>query len=80
VIAGSDVIFVMDIPQLVQLRKRFPEARARTFLLTCLAPSTPLEVGDPINGDESVFEACFNHISSAADPIVRVLAESAATP
>ena len=76
VVAESDVIFVMDIPQVVQLRQRFPEAGARTFLLTCLAPWTPLEVGDPIDGDPSVFEACFNHISTAADPIVSVLSES----
>ena len=76
-VADSDVIFVMDIPQLVQLRKRFPEARARTFLMTCLAPSTPLQIDDPVFGDESAFEACFNHISSAAGPIVRALSEAA---
>jgi protein-tyrosine-phosphatase len=74
------VIFVIDIRQLVQLRKRFAEAGARTFLLTCLAPSTPLQIDDPVVGDESAFEACFNQISSAADPIVRALSESTTSP
>ena len=66
----------MEIPQLVLLRKRFPAAAGRTFLLTCLAQPTPLEINDPIDGDDALFEACFNHISRAASPIVRVLAES----
>jgi glycosyltransferase involved in cell wall biosynthesis/protein-tyrosine-phosphatase len=69
-VAESDVIFVMDIPQLVTMRQRFPEARSKTFLLTCLAADAPLEIRDPVDGDESRFEACFDHISSAASPIV----------
>jgi protein-tyrosine-phosphatase len=79
VVAESDVILVMDVPQLVVLRKRFPEASARTFLLTCLAPETPLEVGDPVQGDEEVFELCFNHISTATGPIVKILKGSIPT-
>jgi len=69
-VAESDVIFVMDIPQLVTMRQRFPEARSKTFLLTCLAADAPLEIRDPVDGDESRFEACFDHISHAVSPIV----------
>lgn len=72
-VASSDVIFVMDVHQLLVMRRRFPEARARTFLLTCLAPEVPLEVRDPVDGDESVFHACYDHISKAVRPIVSVL-------
>jgi protein-tyrosine-phosphatase len=72
-VTESDVIFVMDVPQLVLLRRRFPEAGDRTFLLTCLAPRTPLEVRDPVFGDEAKFETCFNHISLATGPIVTIL-------
>jgi glycosyltransferase involved in cell wall biosynthesis/protein-tyrosine-phosphatase len=72
-VADSDVIFVMDIHQLLQMRRRFPEARAKTFLLTCLAPDAPLEVRDPVAGDQSVFQACYDHISRAVRPIVGVL-------
>jgi glycosyltransferase involved in cell wall biosynthesis/protein-tyrosine-phosphatase len=75
-VAESDLIFVMDVPQLVVFRKRFPQARAKTFLLTCLAPDAPLEIDDPVDGDESVFQACFDHISRATDPIVHLLSQA----
>lgn len=74
IVAASDVIFVMDIPQLLALRQRFPEARRKTFLLATLAPETPLEVRDPIDGDESVFQACYDHITRAVRPVAGVLA------
>jgi protein-tyrosine-phosphatase len=75
-VAKSDVIFVMEIPQLLALRRRFPEARAKTFLLSCLAPETPLEIRDPVDGNESVFEACFDHITRAVRPVIGVLSHS----
>jgi protein-tyrosine-phosphatase len=78
-VAESDVIFVMDIPQLVTITRRFPAARGKTFLLTCLAPDAPLEIGDPVDGDESRFQACFDHISQAARPIVGTLRATAIT-
>ena len=77
VIARSDVVFVMDVPQLLDLRRRFPDARAKTFLLTSLAPETPLEIRDPVDGDESVFHACFDHITRAVRPLAGVLLQSA---
>jgi L-malate glycosyltransferase len=72
----SDVIFVMDVPQLVVMRRRFPEARAKTFLLSSLAPATPLDIRDPVDGDEPVFQACFDHISRAVNPLVRLLSDT----
>jgi protein-tyrosine-phosphatase len=76
-VAASDLIFVMDIPQLVTIRKRFPEASGKTFLLTSLAPEALMEIEDPFEGGESVFQACFDHISRAVGPIARVLSGSA---
>ncbi len=76
-VATSDVIFVMDIAQLSAMRQRFPEARAKTFLLSCLAPKSALEVRDPFDGNESLFQACFAHISECVRPIVSQLAEGA---
>jgi protein-tyrosine-phosphatase len=73
-VATSDLILVMDIPQLVTLRQRFPDARNRTFLLTCLAPDTPLEVADPVDGDEGMFHRCFEHITRATRPVIRAIA------
>lgn len=76
-VATSDVIFVMDVPQLLMLRQRFPEARAKTFLLSSLAPETALEIHDPVDGDDPVFEACFDHITRAVDPVIGALSRSA---
>ena len=72
-VAASDLILVMDVWQLVELLRRFPEARDKTFLFTCLAPGVPLEVQDPVNGDRAMFEACFDHITQAAAPLVRAI-------
>ena len=74
-VGASDVIFAVDLIQLVALRLRFPDAHQKMFLLTCLAPATPLEIADPINGDEQAFQICFAHITKAVDHIRRVIAE-----
>ena len=75
-VESADVIFAADALQLTAIRRRFPAARAKTFLLSCLAPSTPLEVRDPIDGDDRVFAACFIHILDAIHPIARTLMTS----
>jgi protein-tyrosine-phosphatase len=76
-VADADAIFVMDVPQLVVMRRRFPSARRKTFLLTCLATGDALEVRDPVDGDAPVFQACYEHIVRAVRPIVQVLGEPA---
>jgi protein-tyrosine-phosphatase len=73
-VANADAIFVMDVPQLVVMRRRFPSARHKTFLLTCLAVDDALDVRDPVDGDAPVFQACYEHIVRAVRPIVHVLA------
>ncbi|HEU4891310.1 MAG TPA: glycosyltransferase [Vicinamibacterales bacterium] len=75
-VRASDVIFVMDIAQLVAMHDRYPEARTRTFLLTSLAADAPLEIADPVDGDEVRFQVCFDHISTAVRPIVHTLCGS----
>jgi glycosyltransferase involved in cell wall biosynthesis/protein-tyrosine-phosphatase len=70
----ADVIFVMDVPQLVALKRRFPVARHKTFLLTCLANDEPLEIRDPVNEPPSVFHRCYEHISDAVRSLAPVLA------
>jgi protein-tyrosine-phosphatase len=73
-VASADAIFVMDVPQLVAMRRRFPAARSKTFLLTCLAADAALDVRDPVDGDALVFQDCYAHIARAVQPIVHVLA------
>ena len=73
-VARADAIFVMDVPQLLAIRRAFPDAARKTFLLTCLAADVPLEVRDPVNGDAPLFQSCYEHISRAVGPLVQVLA------
>jgi glycosyltransferase involved in cell wall biosynthesis/protein-tyrosine-phosphatase len=74
-VATSDVVFVMDLDQLRLMQNRFPDARAKVFLLSCLAPEWPLEVRDPFGGEAARFEACYAHIAASIRPIVRLLAQ-----
>jgi protein-tyrosine-phosphatase len=76
-VARADVVFVMEIAHWTAVRRRFPDARQRTFLLSSLAPGTPLEVEDPFGGTEEEFTTCFNHISSALTPLTTCLAQYA---
>jgi protein-tyrosine-phosphatase len=76
-IENADVIFAADLLQLTAINRQFPQARAKTFLLACLAPATPLEVSDPIDGDERVFANCFIHILDAVYPIAHTLMTAA---
>jgi protein-tyrosine-phosphatase len=73
-VARADAIFVMDVDQRLAIRRLDPAAPAKTFLITSLAADTPLEVRDPIDGDAPVFQTCYEHISRAVQPLVRVLA------
>jgi protein-tyrosine-phosphatase len=73
-VTRSDVIFVMDVPQLVALKRRFPAARRKTFLLACLASDQPLEIADPVDGAPSVFHRCYEHISQAVKSLEPVFA------
>ena len=79
-VARADVIFVMEISHLITLEQRFPEAAARTFLLTCLASDADLEIRDPFGGDEFVFGVCFEQIARAVRAIVSVLPAGAGSP
>jgi L-malate glycosyltransferase len=77
IVASASVIFAMDVSQLVALRRRFPQARAKTFLLASLCPGAPLEIRDPFGGDASMFKECYEQISRAVDTIVRALSDGA---
>jgi glycosyltransferase involved in cell wall biosynthesis/protein-tyrosine-phosphatase len=76
-VARADAIFVMDVDQRLAVCRLDPSAASKTFLLTSLAADTPLEVRDPIDGDASVFQTCYEHITRAVQPLVRVLAGDA---
>ncbi|HEY7510804.1 MAG TPA: ATP-grasp domain-containing protein [Vicinamibacteria bacterium] len=76
-VAGSDAILVMDLPQLRHVRRRYPQARRRVFLLSSLAPATDLEVRDPFGREEPAFHACYDHIAAAVTSIAHRLGREA---
>jgi protein-tyrosine-phosphatase len=76
-VADADAILVMDVDQRLAVSRLHPSAATKTFLLASLAADTPLEVRDPIDGDASVFQTCYEHITRAVQPLVRVLAGDA---
>ena len=79
-VAAADVIFVMDVPQLAAMHRRFAAARHKTFLLSCLAPDTPLEVRDPVMGGQAICQNCFDHINRAVRPLIDALSDRTQHP
>jgi low molecular weight protein-tyrosine phosphatase len=77
---AADVVFVMEVAQLVAVTRRFPTARGKTFLLTCLAPDVAMDIPDPAGKPDAVVDACLDHVARAVTPIIDVLVrrESAA--
>lgn len=73
----ADVILVMEVPHAIALGRRHPAARAKTFLITCLAPEAPMEIADPYDGDAPRFRACFDAIAEAVPALVCSLGEAA---
>jgi protein-tyrosine phosphatase len=69
----ADVVLVMEVAHLVRIRRRFARHRAKTLLLTCATPETAADVRDPDGCEPAAFEACFDHIDLALQPLVRAL-------
>lgn len=77
-VADADIILAMEIAHCAELRRRFPGARDKTFLLTTLAPDAPFEIADPFGREDAVFLKCFDDICRAVRPITRALAPACA--
>jgi protein-tyrosine-phosphatase len=67
---AADVVFVMEVAQLVAVTRRFPTARQKTLLLTCLAPDVPMEIADPAGKPDAAVDACLDHVARALDPLI----------
>jgi protein-tyrosine-phosphatase len=72
-VAAADVVLVMEVSQLVVVRRRFPGTRRKTFLLSALAPDVPLEIRDPNGKDEATFDACLDQIARALKPVIDIV-------
>ena len=71
----ADVVLVMEVSQLVVVGRRFPGARRKTFLLSCLAPDVLMEIRDPAGKDEAELDACLDHIAQALKPMIESFAD-----
>jgi protein-tyrosine phosphatase len=67
---AADVVLVMEVSQLVVVRRRFPEARPKTFLLSALDREMCLDIRDPNGKDAAAFATCLDQIAHAVKPIV----------
>ncbi len=73
-VRAADVVFVMEVAQLVAVTRRFPLARWKTFLLTSLAPQVPMDIIDPVGKRDQEVDACLDHVARALEPVISVLA------
>jgi protein-tyrosine-phosphatase len=72
-IRAADVVFVMELSQLITMTRRFFSARRKTFLLACLAPDVPMDIEDPAGKPDSEVDACLDHVARAIKPVIDVL-------
>lgn len=61
----AEVIFAMEVWQILELKNRFDQARRKTFLLTSLSPLASRDIPDPMFKGDAAFAACFNQILHA---------------
>lgn len=74
-VKAADVVFVMEVSQLVAMTRRFFGARRKTFLLACLAPDVPMDIEDPAGKPDSEVDACVDHVARALEPLIDVLVQ-----
>lgn len=72
-VKAADVVFVMEVSQLVAMTRRFLSARRKTFLLACLAPDVPMDIEDPAGKPDPEVDACLDHVARALEPVIDVL-------
>jgi protein-tyrosine-phosphatase/predicted ATP-grasp superfamily ATP-dependent carboligase len=73
-VAWADVILVMDRSHLDALRRRYPAAASKFFLLALLDPGSgrEIEIPDPYLADESATERVCSRIITAIDGMLAV--------
>jgi protein-tyrosine-phosphatase/predicted ATP-grasp superfamily ATP-dependent carboligase len=76
IVDDADIVFAMEARHIVRLVRAYPQARGRTFLLSCVTkPGTiPLEIEDPFGADAGIYNRCIQHITFATKIIHERLA------
>jgi len=65
----ADVIFVFDFENYHTVQKQFPQAKAKTFLLSSVQESSSPEIVDPYGGTVDDFRSIYSEIASAIDAL-----------
>ena len=73
-VADADLIFVMEVPQVMRLAEAYPEAADKILLLGCLDPDGALEVVDPYGGTPDGYAQIFTQVRVCTAAIARALA------
>ena len=71
-IAWADLILVMDRPNLTAVRRSYPAAAGKTYLLGSFGSdaATDVEIADPYNGPYEATERTYVRIADAIDRYV----------
>ena len=72
-IAGAGVILCMDFKNYRELRRDWPDAANRIFLLGSFDSDGALEIADPWGGAAGDFERCYARIAKSLDEFVRTV-------
>jgi protein-tyrosine-phosphatase len=72
-IGGAGVILCMDFQNYRELRRDWPDAANRIFLLGAFANHGALEISDPWGGPSGEFQRCYARIANALDEFFRVV-------
>ncbi len=68
---AADTVYVMERAHREELLARFPEAKAKLFVLREAAGLKPLDVSDPVGADAAEYNTCAASIEEALQIIVR---------
>ncbi|MDD5301564.1 MAG: low molecular weight protein arginine phosphatase [Elusimicrobia bacterium] len=68
---AADAVYVMERAHRDELLARFPETKAKLFVLREAAGLKPVDVEDPVGADAAEYQACASSIEEALQIIVR---------
>lgn len=68
---AADAVYVLERAQREELLSRFPELKAKIFVLREAAGLSPADVEDPVGADAAAYDACAASIEEALNIIVR---------
>lgn len=74
-IAGSDLVMLMDAYHLKELKRRYPESVSKSMYLGALLFGRPggLNIRDPYGREPKAFKECFERIDQALANLVKLL-------